>query len=123
MKFMQEDISDSHAIQAYDEGQVTINGISYHHSLIVTPTTIIKEWRPREYEDLIEDDFVPLLALQPEMILLGTGAANHFPHPSLTDSIMQCRIGLESMNTAAACRTYNILMAEGRKVAAALFMI
>ncbi|MDH4182570.1 MAG: MTH938/NDUFAF3 family protein, partial [Betaproteobacteria bacterium] len=55
-----------------------------------------------------------------EVVLLGTGSRQHFPHPRLSRSLADARIGLEAMNTAAACRTYNILMAEGRKVAAAL---
>lgn len=123
MKFIQEDTSDSNAIQGYAKGQVTINGISYHRSLIVTPAKLITEWEPREFSDLTEDNFGLLIDLHPELILLGTGGSHKFPHPSLTGSIMQRRIGLEAMDTAAACRTYNILMAEGRRVVAALFMI
>ncbi|MEN8180492.1 MAG: Mth938-like domain-containing protein [Pseudomonadota bacterium] len=123
MKFMQENSGNSLTIQGYEKGQVIINGASYHSSLIVTPSKVITQWRPVEFSDLTENDFIPLIDLQPEMILLGTGASHKFPHPSLTRAIMQQRIGLDAMNTAAACRTYNILMAEGRRVAAALFMI
>ena len=120
---MQEDTSGSYAIQGYAKGRIIINGKSHHRSLIVTPSKVIPEWRPLEFSDLSEDDFVLLIDLQPEMILLGTGPSHKFPHPSLTSTIMQRRIGFEVMGTAAACRTYNILMAEGRRVAAALFMI
>lgn len=123
MKFMQDDTSESNAIQGYDKGQVTINGISYHHSLVVTPTKVMTEWGPQAFSDLTKENFALLIDLQPELILLGTGEIHKFPHPSLTNMLMQRRIGLEAMDTAAACRTYNILLAEGRRVVAALFMI
>jgi uncharacterized protein len=123
MKFTQDDTGGSLAIQGYAEGQITINGVQYRSSLILTPDKVLPEWRPTGFTDLLSDDFLPLIELQPELILLGTGACHQFPHPSLTSEIIARRIGLEAMETAAACRTYNILMAEGRRVAAALLMI
>lgn len=123
MKFTQEETAGKLVIQAYAEGQVLVNGVSYRESLILTPTDVVSGWRPDSFSELSEADFQALIELGPELILLGTGATHRFPHPSLTRGIMARRIGLESMDTAAACRTYNILMAEGRRVAAALFMI
>ncbi|MDJ0806117.1 MAG: Mth938-like domain-containing protein [Gammaproteobacteria bacterium] len=123
MKFMQEDLHDRFAIQRYDKGQITINGVAYRSSLILTPAEVIPDWRPQVFGELLEPDFSRLIDLRPEMILLGTGASHQFPHPALTVEILQQQIGLDVMDTAAACRTYNILMAEGRKVAAALLMI
>jgi uncharacterized protein len=64
-------------------------------------------------------DFAALLNLSPELVLLGTGTRQRFPHPRLTRALTEARIGIEVMNTAAACRTYNILMSEGRRVVAA----
>lgn len=123
MKFIQEETGNSLAIQGYAQGQVIINGASYRSSLIVTPSEVLTDWRPQVFSDLTEQDISPLIELQPEIILLGTGATHQFLHPSLTISSLQRRIGLDTMDTAAACRTYNILMAEGRRVVAALLMI
>jgi uncharacterized protein len=123
MKFMLDNNTDGYAIQRYDEGEIIIAEQSYRQSLIVLPDQVIDDWSPGSINDLAKDDFIQLMELGAEIVLLGTGRQQHFPHPSLTQPLMQQRIGLEVMDTAAACRTYNILMAEGRRVAAALFMI
>jgi uncharacterized protein len=123
MKFILDDVSGGHAIQRYDKGEVTVSGVVYRQNCIITPEQIISAWRPRDFSDLKSADFSALAELTPEIVILGTGERQRFPHPSLTDPLMQHSIGLEVMSTAAACRTYNILMAEGRQVAAALFMI
>jgi uncharacterized protein len=123
MKFTLDDIDTSHAIQSYAKGQVTISGVIYSTSLIVTPSQVIDDWRPETFSNLIRDDLTQLARLEPEIVILGTGEVHRFPHPSLAESLMERRIGLESMATDAACRTYNILRGEGRKVLAALFMI
>ena len=80
----------------------------------------VDPWSVTSFEGLAESDFESLRALDPEVVLLGTGARQRFPHPRLSRVLADARIGLEVMNTPAACRTYNILMAEGRKVVAAL---
>lgn len=123
MKFILDDTSAGHVIQRYDQGEVTVRGVIYKNNCIVLPDQVIPTWRPSDFSDLKAEDFRLLLELTPEIVILGTGATQHFPHPSLTQSLMENRIGLEVMATSAACRTYNILMAEGRRVAAALFMI
>ncbi|MCU7851342.1 MAG: Mth938-like domain-containing protein [Candidatus Thiodiazotropha sp. (ex Monitilora ramsayi)] len=123
MKFVLDNTSDGQAIQRYAAGEVIINQVAYRRSLIVMPDRIVSDWSPSAIEELESDDFELLADLSPEIVLLGTGGQQQFPHPSLTQPLMQRRIGLEVMDTAAACRTYNILMAEGRRVAAALFMI
>ncbi|MEN8166398.1 MAG: Mth938-like domain-containing protein [Pseudomonadota bacterium] len=123
MKFTLDDTGGGNVIQGYAEGQVTINGVIYQHSLILTPGRVIEDWQPDDFSELGVADFTLLAELQPEIVILGTGAVHRFPHPSLSQPLMQQRIGLETMQTAAACRTYNILMGEGRNVAAALFMI
>jgi uncharacterized protein len=123
MKFTLDDSGGGNAIQGYAEGQVTINGVIYRHSLIVTPGQVIENWQPDDFSELGVADFTLLAELKPEIVILGTGAVHRFPHPSLSQPLMQRRIGLETMQTAAACRTYNILRGEGRNIAAALFMI
>lgn len=123
MKFLLNDNSGLHAIQQYDEGCITIRQTVYQRSLIVLPDRIISDWTPSSVEQLKVDDFHLLAGLGLEIVILGTGRQQRFPHPALTQPLMQQRIGFEVMNTPAACRTYNILVSEGRRVAAALFMI
>jgi uncharacterized protein len=123
MKFVIDDVCDGYAIQRYDKGEVTVSGVVYRQNCIILPEQIISTWRPSNFNDLELADFRLLAELTPEITILGTGERQHFPHPSLTYPLLQHSIGLEVMSTAAACRTYNILMAEGRRVAAALFMI
>lgn len=106
----------------YGEGHVLVNQQRYEHSLVVLPEQLIENWEPSTFEELAEPHFEFLASLQPEILLLGTGPALRFPHPSLTRALNQARIGLEVMDTFATCRTYNILVAEGRKVAAAILL-
>lgn len=119
MKLHLSGLSEQNTFTGYGAGYVTINQIRYEQSLIVLPDRII-DWEPRTLEQLEPEHFAFLLSLQPEMVLLGTGPMLRFPHPSLTKMLTAAGIGVEVMDTQAACRTYNILMAEGRRVAAAL---
>jgi uncharacterized protein len=79
----------------------------------------VQAWTAASFDSLSDSDFAALLNLSPELVLLGTGTRQRFPHPRLTRALTEARIGIEVMNTAAACRTYNILMSEGRRVVAA----
>ena len=123
MKFSLDDSEGGNTIQSYAKGQVTVSGVTYRGNLILTPTRIIEDWGPESFSDLVLSDFNRLAELEPEIVILGTGAVHRFPHPALSLPLMERRIGLESMATDAACRTYNILMGEGRNILAALFMI
>lgn len=123
MKFILDNSGTGYAIQRYAAGEIVIAETVYRESLILLPDRVVTEWSPSSVEELGQSDVQQLAELDPEIVLLGTGRSQHFPHPSLLQPLMQQRIGLEVMDTAAACRTYNILMAEGRRVAAALFMI
>jgi uncharacterized protein len=123
MKFILDNIDGGYLIQRYDAGMIVIDQAVYRESLILLPDRVITDWSPSAVPDLTAADFSLLAGLSPEIVLLGTGERQQFPHPSLTQPLMAQRIGFEVMDTAAACRTYNILMAEGRRVAAALFMI
>ena len=106
-------------ITGYGEGWVEINTIRYEKSLVVMPKKVIPEW-PAKFEDLTADDFLKLAELKPEVVLLGTGLSIRFVHPRLTAALTAIGVSVECMDTAAACRTYNILMSEGRQVVAAL---
>ena len=123
MKFSEADAADGYLIRAYEKGRIQVGDRSYGTSLIIAPDRIICDWRPQSTDDLAAADFAPVLALEPEIILLGTGAEQVFPDPPAYKDVVARRVGLEIMDTGAACRTYNILMSEGRRVAAALMMI
>jgi uncharacterized protein len=107
---------------AYGDDYVQIGATEYRQNVIVLPDRVVTGWAKGGYDALTEADFEALAALEPEVVLLGTGLTLRFPHPRLSRSLAAARIGLEVMATAAACRTYNILAAEGRKVAAALLV-
>lgn len=113
----------SNTIRGYAHGRIQVNAATYNQSLIVTPGQIVADWPPQSLDELTSDHLTQVAALGPEIVLLGTGEVQRFPHPALLASLMRARIGVEVMDTPAACRTYNIIMAEGRAVAAALFMI
>ena len=123
MKIQLDTLGRENTIQAYRPGQVTINQVAYTASVIVTPERIVPDWPPMRYADLAATHFETIAVLAPEIVILGTGKQLRFPPASTTRSLIQANIGLEVMDTGAACRTYNILMAEGRRVAAALLMI
>lgn len=103
----------------YGEGYVMVNGERRDSSLVVLPDRI-EAWRPDTFDQLNADDFAFLKDLDVEIVLLGTGPRQRFPHPRLTAALARAGIGVEVMDVQAACRTYNILVAEERKVAAAL---
>lgn len=93
------------------------------HSLIITPASLIADWAPQHFEELQPTHFATLAGLQAEVVIMGTGARLQWPDLELLEPLYRRSIGFEVMDTGAACRTYNILMYEGRRVAAALFMI
>jgi uncharacterized protein len=106
---------------SYGPGYVVVNAARHEHSLIVLPDRIA-EWEPAAIEDLTGAVFTKLAELPVEILILGTGPRLEFPHPSRTQALAQAGIGLEVMDTYAACRTYNILLAEDRRVGAALLL-
>lgn len=123
MKFAQDDTPAGPLIHAYEPGRIQIGEISYRHSLVVSPQRVLDNWRPQNLDQLRSEDFESILALDPEIIVLGTGVSQCFPDPATFAVLMNRGIGLEIMDTGAACRTYNILMSESRRVVAALIMI
>ena len=123
MKFAQDDAPSGPIIHAYEPGRIQVGEIGYRRSLVISPDRVLDDWRPQTPEQLGAEDFEPILALSPEIIVLGTGASQRFPDPATYGAIMNRGVGLEIMDTGAACRTYNILMSENRRVVAALIMI
>ncbi len=122
MKLQASTLAGSNFFTGYGEGYVLVNQERYEGSLVVMPERIWPEWGARRFEELSEADFAALVPLERDVVLLGTGATLRFPPRQLTRPLLQARIGLEVMDNRAACRTYNILVEEGRKVAAALLL-
>jgi uncharacterized protein len=119
-----EDINDAQfLIRAYGSGQVTVNEEILTRSLVISPEHLIRDWPPQCLSELTREHLDIATALNPEILIIGTGAHLRFPHPSLLARLQAHGIGVEVMDTPAACRTYNILVSEGRRVAAALLMI
>ncbi|OGI47282.1 MAG: hypothetical protein A2151_05450 [Candidatus Muproteobacteria bacterium RBG_16_65_34] len=123
MKIQLEMGAGLNQIRAYAPGQVTVNQTIYTRSLIVTPQRVIADWPPLAFAELDETHFEILAGLRPEVVILGTGARLRFPKPASLRALVEVNVGVEVMDTGAACRTYNILMGDGRRVAAALLMI
>src|SRR3954462_15304041 len=106
-------------VTAYGEDYVTVSGVRYEQSIVVQPDRV-QPWAARSFESLTEADFAALLQAGAEILILGTGAKQRFPHPRLTAPLARAGIGVVFMPWRPPCRTYNILVAEERKVAAAL---
>ena len=109
-------------ITAYDSGYIAVNGRPLTKSFLLTPKRLIEDWSPAGFEALAESDFAAIAEIGSPIVLLGTGSRQRFPAPTLLRPLIERRVGVEVMDTHAACRTYNILMAEGRDVAAALII-
>jgi uncharacterized protein len=121
MKLHLSNPSGLYSFSGYGDGYVEINGQRHTPGLVITPQSLqLENWRDVSFESLSEDHFSRLVLLKPEMVLLGTGTKLRFPHLRLSRALVEARIGLDVMDTGAACRTYNILMAEGRGVLALL---
>mgnify|MGYP003604623444 FL=1 len=119
---MHADRTDVQTISGYGPGWVAINKEEFTHSLIVGSRGERILWNCSRYEDLTPEHFAQLANLDPEVVIFGSGTKGRLPPPAWLATLMSKRIGLESMDTQAACRTYNILAGEGRNVVAALLL-
>lgn len=122
MKLHLTQAENNNLITAYGDGFVDINKQRYQQHLIVMPDQLVLDWSVKNFKNLTTQDFDTIADLNPEVILLGTGAEHQFAHPKLTAVLTEKGIAIEYMTTDAACRTYNILMSEGRNVAAGLIL-
>ena len=120
MKLRQANLGDTKLFTAHGAGHVMVSGERHERSIVVLAQEVRSDWAAADFDTLNETHFAYFLALKPDVLLLGTGAQQRFPHPRLYRALTDACIGVECMNTPAACRTYNILVAEGRKVVAAI---
>ena len=110
----------AHIVTGSGPGWVRVGQTEYRTNLVLLPDAIVEGWAPQGMAGLTEADFASLLQYRPEMVLLGTGPRQQLVHPRLLQALTAARVGVETMDTRAACRTFNILVAEDRRVAAAL---
>lgn len=122
MKLHASDTQKYQTVTGYDETGVEINAQRYNYSLIVLPEIPPRAWDAPTFESITAEHFVTIGEDSPDVVILGTGARQRFIHPRLTAALTMRRIGVECMDSQAACRTYNILMGEGRKVTLALII-
>ena len=142
MKISDDSNTDGYFIRSYAPGRITVASKqlsadttgetapsesrfkeeTLENSFIISANRLIKDWPPQTIDDLTNDHSKMLLSLQPEVIILGTGMSLRFPNPVWSASFLEHSIGLEVMDTGAACRTYGILSADGRNVVAAFIL-
>lgn len=122
MKFSEDTHAGNYAIQAYHEDAISINGRRFEQSLVVAPQHLQPEWPVDSMEQLSAEQLQKLVDLQPEVIIIGTGKQIRFPHPEVYAHVVQQGVGIEFMDSGAACRTYNVLLSEDRAVVAAIIL-
>jgi uncharacterized protein len=135
MRFAPDKDFGSYTVRSYQAGQVNIippmdpaekipqpDDLIVTRSFIVTPKQLQENWPPQSLAELAEEHLRAVIHFDPELVILGTGRKLDFPHPSLTEPLFSRNIGVEIMDTAAACRTYNVLVHEGREVVAAIII-
>lgn len=123
MKFIKDTVGrDTQLIRGYEPGRVTVNETLLTHSFIVASDRLVTDWPPQRFEDMTAEHLKAALALDPEILIIGTGDQQHFLSGELMGALNRGTMGVEMMNTAAACRTYNVLLSEGRKVVAAILI-
>ncbi len=117
-----ETVSHLKTFTGHGEGYVAVNGKRYAQPLVVSADSVRTDWPATDFAGLQAAHFDFFIALKPEVLLFGCGTTQQFAPPDLLRNLYQAGIGIEFMDTPAACRTYNILVAEGRKVVAAVLL-
>jgi len=122
MRFTQDSSSATHLIRSYGNGELRVNDVVYRETVIVSSSTVLAAPEILNMNDLIVHGASRILALNPELVVLGTGQRQIFPAASFRAQFLSAGIGFEVMDTGAACRTYNVLVAEQRRVVALLML-
>jgi uncharacterized protein len=122
MRFTQDSTSGINVIRSYASGELRVNETAYRGAIILSASTLIDMANIQNLDDLLKVEAARVLALEPELILLGTGARQVFPPPAFGAQFMRAGIGFEVMDTSAACRTFNVLVGEQRRAAAILLI-
>jgi uncharacterized protein len=123
MKFSEDNHAESNHISSYGTGFIQIQNKQVNTSVVISSTQLISNWEPNIFSELKTAHCDILFTSKPDVIILGTGKRQYFPERDILRLFAQQQIGIEVMDTASACRTFNILLSEDRNVVAALFMI
>lgn len=122
MKFQPDRLPGANVVTRHSPGELWIGNVRFTHSVLVPWVGEVQRWRCDDAAALTAADFDAVLALAPEVVIFGSGPRLRFVAPALLRGLIERRIGVETMDTAAACRTYNVLATEGRSVVAALLL-
>jgi uncharacterized protein len=122
MKFSEDKIDQGYYISGYEEGVILVNGNAKTTSFVISHEKLVEDWEPAHIDELRSRHLQPLLPMQPELVLIGTGETLRFPSVEHYACLLTQNIGVEIMDSAAACRTYNILVSEGRNVVAGIIL-
>ena len=122
MKFAESDPNEGYFVTMYDEDTIQVNGKDFNHSLIISSQQLKSDWAPHSVEELANEHFSPIIQLKPELVLIGTGDKLVFPPVETYAELIRQGVGVEIMDTGAACRTYNILSGESRHVVCGLIL-
>ncbi len=122
MKLTDEKIAGINLVRSYAPGEIRIGETVIRSSCLVKADQLVSDWRPQTIAELSVADLDAVLAMKPELVVLGSGPRQQFPAPEILGAVLSRGIGCEVMDTGAACRTYNILASEGRTVVAALLL-
>ena len=122
VKFERDSADGRNTFTGYGAGYVEVNKKRYTSSLVVSGDRLVVDWPAASVDAISADHLAAILELAPEIVIVGSGATFRFPEPARLAPLHAARIGVEVMDTAAACRTYNILLGEGRNVVAALIV-
>ena len=123
MKFQPDSLPGTNSVSRHEPGGVWVNGMRWGHSVLVPWRGQVTPWPLDALPALTASHFEQVLALKPELVIFGSGHRLQFVSPALYRALIEARIGIETMDTAAACRTYNVLASEGRSVVAALLVV
>jgi uncharacterized protein len=122
VKLQSDPHSGANTITGYGDGYVEINRTPYSHAVLLSSDGAIQKWGVQFFDELSAADFSQMASLKPELIIIGTGKRQRFPKPEILKTLIAAKIGFEVMDSKAACRTYNILVGEGRQVLLALIV-
>ena len=122
MKFQPDSLAGTNIVTRHAPGELWVGATRYGHSLLVPWAGEVQAWDAQRPEDLQALHFEQVLGLAPELVIFGSGGRIRFVAPALMRALIDARIGVETMDTPAACRTFNVLVSEGRKAVAALLL-
>jgi len=122
MKLSEDYSAGSHIIQSYENNSIVVNNQCFTRSFLISNTSLNENWGVDDIEQMTHEHWHDIIKLKPEVILMGTGEKIIFPHPSSYAPAIEQGIGVEFMDTRAACRTYNILLAEDRFIIAGIIL-